>query len=336
MPPTYRCHWARSLPIRCGGPAICVVSPAVFNAIHAATGTPVRSLPLKNLQMVLHRIKMTGSLRQAALAFLFATALVGEALAGCGEVVSVPTDGSTMRLAYIPPAKPGADSVTLLLLAGGPGYLNLDDNGCARLLKGNFLVRSIQDFGREGFGTALVDAPGNYQGEDGLEGYRAARAHADDLGKIIAMLRARTQGKVWVVGTSRGTISAANAAARLSGTAAPDGVILTSALMSGQVGAKKIWVAQTVFDLPLADIRLPLLLLGHAADTCTRSPPGLMDGISTKVSSTRKQQVLISGGPDYRGGAGLAACEGKAPHGYPEQEAEIAAGMARFIRGGRY
>jgi isoquinoline 1-oxidoreductase subunit beta len=35
-----------------GEPTICVVAPAVMNAIHAATGKPVREMPLKNFQLV--------------------------------------------------------------------------------------------------------------------------------------------------------------------------------------------------------------------------------------------------------------------------------------------
>jgi len=34
-----------------GEPTISVAAPAVLNAIHAATGSPVRSLPLKNARL---------------------------------------------------------------------------------------------------------------------------------------------------------------------------------------------------------------------------------------------------------------------------------------------
>jgi len=283
--------------------------------------------------------------RSACAALLLAlplTALAQVPAAGpgrCGEVVTLETHGrSTTRYALVRP-QPGAAQagpVALVLLVGGGGHLDLDEQGCARALKGNSLVRSLALFHDAGFVTALVDAPSDHPGDDGLAGFRISTEHAEDLGRVIADVRLRCGTAVWLVGTSRGSISAVNAAARLSGTAAPDGLVLTSALMSGNSTARKAWVAQTVFDLPLQALRMPLLVVGHSADTCVRSPPEMMGRIAAQARSVRAQVVSVTGGPGLSGRGGVDVCEGRSPHGFIGQEAEVAAGMARFIRGGVY
>jgi hypothetical protein len=178
-----------------------------------------------------------------------------------------------------------------------------------------------------GFATALVDSPSDLTGEDGLAGFRSSAQHADDLGRVIADVRARANGLVWLIGTSRGTISAANAASRLSGPSAPDGVVLTSVVTSGARSGRKPWVAQTV--------RMPLLVIGHAADRCVRTPASLMATVAARTASTRKQVVAVTGGPGSPRD-GVDACEGRSPHGFVDQEGEVAAGIARFVRGGSY
>jgi hypothetical protein len=256
---------------------------------------------------------------------------------GCGEVVTLQThDRTTTRYALVrrPPAAP-AGPVALVLLVGGGGHLDLDEQGCPRALKGNSLVRSLPEFQRAGFTTALVDAPSDHTGEDGLGGFRVAAAHAADLGTVITDVRARTGGAVWLVGTSRGAISAVNAAARLTGPAAPDGLVLTSALMVGSRG-QKAWVAHSVFDLPLESIKMPVLVVGHAADTCLRSPADQMARITARTAGAREQVVTVTGGPGRPGAPSLAACEGRTPHGFLGQEAEVAAGIGRFVLGRKY
>jgi len=175
-------------------------------------------------------------------------------------------------------------------------------------------------------------------GEDGLAGFRISAAHADDLGRIIRDVRGRAGASVWLVGTSRGSLSAANAAARLTGPSAPDGIVLTSALMSGGKGGQRPWVTQTVFDLRLEEIRVPVLVIGHAADTCVRSPASLMPNITARTNGAREQVVTVTGGPGRATGSqpSVEACEGRSPHGFIEQEAAVAAGIARFIRDGNY
>jgi len=260
---------------------------------------------------------------------------------GCGEVVTLEThDRTTTRYALAQPktSAPG-EPIAVVLLVGGGGHLDLDTRGCPRALKGNSLVRSLSQFHDEGFITVLVDAPSDHPGEDGLAGFSAAAKHADDLGKLVAEVRRRTSASVWLVGTSRGTISAMNAAARLSSPSAPDGLVLTSALMSGgsRVG-QKAWLTQTVFDLHLEAVQVPVLVVGHVADTCIRSPAGLMGKITERTNGAREQVVTVTGGPGSPTGAraSVEACQGRSPHGFVDQEAEVAAGIARFIRGGRY
>ena len=188
-----------------------------------------------------------------------------------------------------------------------------------------------------GVATALVDAPSDMQSDEGLGGFRIAAGHADDLGKVIADLRTRSGGAVWIIGHSRGTLSAANAAARLAGPSAPDGVVLMSAMMVGDMKARKSWVAHTVFSLDLDTIKTPVLMIGHAADNCVRSPADLMNNVTAKTRGARQQVVTVMGGPVRPGRSpNLAACEVREPHDFVDQEAEVAAGIVRFMRGGNY
>jgi hypothetical protein len=110
-----------------------------------------------------------------------------------------------------------------------------------------------------------------------------------------------------------------------------------SAMMSGDARAKKALATQSVFDLRLEAIKVPVLVVGHAADNCVRSPAKLMSNITARTQGARQQVVIVTGGPIAPGRASsLAACEVREPHDYVDQEAEVAAGIARFIRGGSY
>lgn len=259
----------------------------------------------------------------------------GMAHARCGDVVTLDTDDGTTTRYSLAGVKPNA-AAALVLLPGGGGFLNLDDDGCPRELKGNSLVRKREMFHEAGMITALVDARSDHQGTDGLGGLRVAASHARDIGKVIADVRRRTGLPVWLLGTSRGAISAANAASRLTGDSAPDGVVLTSPVTSGREGGFKAWVADTVFSSELDKVRMPVLVVVHGDDKCVRTPPELGPDILEKTEGAREQAVTVTGGPGWRGGTGLKACRGRSPHGFIGQEAEVAAGMVRFIRGGRY
>ena len=259
---------------------------------------------------------------------------------GCGEVVTISTHfGTTTRYAFAPAIGTPAQSapIALVMLIGGGGYINLDEQGCPRLLSRNVLARMRPLLHDAGVVTALVDAPSDMKSDEGLGGFRIAADHANDPGKVMADLRARTNGQVWIAGHSRGSLSAANAAARLTGPSAPDGVVLLSAMMVGDAGARKSWVAHTVTLVDLEAIKIPVLVIGHAADNCVRSPAALMNNIIAKTRGARQQVATVTGGPfSPSRPVSVGACEPREPHDFVEQETEAAAGVVRFLRGGNY
>src|SRR5262249_29510920 len=106
---------------------------------------------------------------------------------------------------------------------------------------------------------------------------------------------------------------------------------------SGRAGGFKAWVEQTVFDVPLERITVPVLVVAHASDTCIRTPPGLASRIATRVAAQRKQVVTVTGGPAAKGGPPtVEACTGGQAHGFVGQDLEVVDGITRFIRGQAY
>jgi hypothetical protein len=73
-------------------------------------------------------------------------------------------------------------------------------------------------------------------------------------------------------------------------------------------------------------------VVSHAQDGCFRSPPAGAQGIVDRYKGPRAQVAVVSGGSSGSGDA----CAGRSPHGFLGLEAELAAGIARFARGGQY
>lgn len=271
-----------------------------------------------------------GCLATAALLGLSCSHLAAAAPA-CGQMHQISGhEGQVLPFTVSAPAAP-ARGVSLVLLAGGHGHVALDDAGCPTQLKGNSLLRARPLFQERGYEVLILDAPADYQGEGGLAGFRVKPAHAQDIGQVVHWLRERGARQVWLLGTSRGSLSAVNAASRLQGDMAPDGLAITSVLSAGGSG-RQAWVAHSVFDLPLERIRQPTLLLGHVDDTCPRSPPSSQARVAERIGASA-QTLLMSGGagPVH----GPDACEGRSPHGFWMQDAEMVAAILAFIEARR-
>jgi len=258
------------------------------------------------------RAKLQSLIRTAGLVVLFMTGL-----SHAQELVTLPVrDGASQSFLLLVPrdAQPVA---AVVLFPGGPGSIRLrSEGGEIKFGQGNFLVRSRGLFSDRGVATVVMDAPSDQSG--GMDdAFRLGDKHAADIAAVVADVKKRFPNiPVYLVGTSRGTISAANGARALGSDVA--GVILTSTLF---FGPSRYGNGLAGFDY--AKITAPLLLVHHVRDGCKFTPYR-----SAKSLSEARNYPLIS--VDGGSPATSDACEAQSPHGYLGKEAETVEAMVNW------
>lgn len=253
------------------------------------------------------------------LALSWATSLCSTAWAAPrSEVVDIPSrPGVTVRTQVIAPDQPRA---AVVLLAGGHGGLQLNSQGSPAWGAGNFLVRIREKLAERGLLVALVDAPSDRQQPPFLGGWRQTPEHAQDMASVMAWLRHQAPLPVWLVGTSRGTQSAAFVATELPPGVGPDGMVLTATILRDEKG-------RSVPRMPLDRLRMPVLVLHHEADACGHCPAADLPALMSALSATsRKTLRTMQGGKD-RGDP----CEAAAHHGFNGLDDEAAQFIADWI-----
>jgi pimeloyl-ACP methyl ester carboxylesterase len=229
------------------------------------------------------------------------------------RLVVIPTRPG-VKVGYWMMERPGAVA-TLLLLPGGEGGIGFKGGTPTST---NFLVRSRDLFAGRGFNVAIVGKPTDHDDLD--EVFRATPSHVEDLRRVIENLHTQYGKPVWLVGTSRGTISAAAAAIALGD--AIGGVVLTSSITRPDDPA-------AVQNLPLAKIRVPVLVMHHKRDSCRATPPSEAPRIMERLTGApAKKLVMVDGGGGPYGGA----CQPMHWHGFIGMEQEAVDTIADFIR----
>jgi dienelactone hydrolase len=235
------------------------------------------------------------------------------------QVVDLPSrPGVTQRILAITPDKPKA---AVILFAGGDGGLTLEDGGRIPKLAGNFLIRSRQLFVEQGLTTVLIDAPSDRQSPPYLSGNRQTAEHVSDVKTVITWLRQQAKIPVWLVGTSRGTQSAAWVATRLPpAEGGPDGIVLTATVLSDPR-------SRAVPDMALDRIRIPVLVAHHRGDACRLCLFSDVPRLMERLTTPRRRELLVFEGGISEGDP----CQARAYHGFNGIEREVVTRIAAWI-----
>jgi dienelactone hydrolase len=224
------------------------------------------------------------------------------------RVVDVPSRlGVTQRFLYL--SSPDAKAA-VILFAGGHGGLNIDDEGGFGWGAGNFLVRTRALFAERGLDVAVIDKPSD---APNLTGRRETEAHVADVRAVMAWLRQEKKLPIWLVGTSRGTQSAAYVATALADTTdSPDGLVLTSTILTD----KK---SQPVPQMALDRLKIPVLVVHHKDDGCAHCRYADVAGLMDKLTNVRRKDLFTITGGISQGDP----CEARAYHGFNGVEQDV-------------
>jgi predicted alpha/beta-fold hydrolase len=207
-----------------------------------------------------------------------------------------------------------AAKATVLLFSGGNGGIGFRDG---KPQSGNFLIRSRDHFFAQGFNVALVGNPSDKRQLD--DNWRVSKEHMTDVRTILENIQKKSTAPVWIVGTSRGTVSAAAIGRELQD--AIKGVVLTASLTS-------YGYAHSVSKQALDRIRLPVLVYHHKDDACRVTMPSetqwIMRGLT---NASAKKLMIVSGGADPRGDE----CEAFHWHGFIGMEEQAVRDIGAWI-----
>lgn len=251
----------------------------------------------------------------------FLLLIVGHAQGQAAQkVVDIPTrPGVSQRMLVLSPLNPRA---AVILMPGGHGGLQISPDGAVAWGAGNFLVRTRQLFADQGFLVAVVDAPSDRQRWPFLAGYRQTPEHVADIKGVIAWVRDQGKVPVWLIGTSRGTQSAAYIATELGGAEGPDGLVLTSTILTDTKG-------RPVPAMPLEKLRIPVLVFHHQQDGCSSCALSEMPALMEKLKNSPRTQLLTFSGGENRGDP----CEAFAYHGFNGLERDVVGKIAEGVLG---
>jgi len=238
------------------------------------------------------------------------------------EVIELQTrPGVRQRFILIGSAHPVA---TVILFAGGDGRLKLSSRSgtpAIERLENNFLVRSRHLFAEHGFTVAVVDSPSD--APDGmLYGLRTSREHLIDIEHVIDYLKKQTKKPVWLIGTSRGTESAAYIA--INSSRSIDGLVLTSSITEDTAKGT------AVTGMELHKIIVPTLIVAHRNDNCRVTPPQGAQEIFKLLTHSRKKEIMLFEGGDRPVSAN--PCRALSYHGFLGIEERVVSAIAGWIK----